>query len=70
VFDLAAYFAVIRYDKRPFEVMEFATFAEAMANAERTPGSCVYAISREGRSVLLDRQRWHEWAERARITRR
>ena len=67
IFDNAKLFAVIDYTTRlPFKRNEFSTVREAVEFARTQTRSCVYAVSSEGRFVLLDRERWDDWIERER----
>ena len=62
VFDDAAYFFV--YSGREGIGLEIPTMAEAVAEVAGRGGICIYAVSRQGRNVLLDREKWPEWITR------
>ena len=68
VFDGAAYFSVVRFRSPLGRVTDdFGRAADAIAFARSSlsQGPCVYAISDQGRSVLLDPEKWDEWLQRA-----
>jgi hypothetical protein len=65
VFDDAEYFTAMTYgDNGERLVHRFDKFKEAMQFVGDKKQYCIYAISRTGRSIICDRVKWAEWAER------
>lgn len=64
VFDNAAYYDVIGMRSPPRTHDEFLNFASAVEFARKQTHVCIYAITANGRSVLLDPQKWDEWIQR------
>ena len=65
VFDGAEYFFALSF--RPRTRHEFSTFAEAVEFARDRSEFSLYAVTPSGRSTPLDREKWLEWLERARM---
>ncbi|SRR5229473_110322 len=63
VFDNAAYFSALTFPDRTRQ--EFPTFAKAYQYAQQTPRTCLYAVTKSGRSTHLDEPAWAAWLARA-----
>lgn len=67
IFDSAEYFFVLRLRGHQYRQRdEFGSCAEAVAFAQDhlDEGPCAYALSKTGRSIVLDREVWDQWVER------
>lgn len=66
VFDNAVYFTVVGQaeGRLGWQRDEFATFPEAADYATPRERTCLYAVSHNGRFVLIDREMWPEWRQR------
>lgn len=64
VFDNASYFTVINMRLLPRSYDNFVNFEQAYNFAKNKMFVCIYAITKQGRSVLLDKEKWQEWLVR------
>ena len=68
VFDQASYFAVVEFrnacHRTEFD-KPFLRQAVCFARQREQFGSCLYAVTKEGRFCLLDKDQWDHWLTRA-----
>lgn len=65
VFDNAEHFRVVEFKGRGQRVsVRFEDLPSALRAADPLLRACVYAVTKSGRSIVLDRAQWPQWLER------
>lgn len=69
VFDNAIYYTVVAMRGRGSrERHQFQSLPDAIKQADGDDRACVYAVTKSGRAVCLDRSKWANWLVRYRVT--